>query len=307
MGGICAAGCCPHECDSCRDHGCPEDLPAAPLAERAAHLYLCQGLSTYRIARLTGVSRQLIGRLLSLSGVVVRPRGAGRPRSPDHAGQDAGDLMEYLYVRLRLSSTQVAELTGIADRTVRQRLRARGAPMRTRGRYNREDRAAVPPEILADLYVRSGLTAGEVGMILGVSARVVLRAAHDAGLPVRVGGPPPRGGPGQIQLIRALYADPAVTRTLDRHGVPAVPEPGAIWERFPLPVPLSADLAEELYTGCGIAVHHIELLTGQPAATISRLLKARGIPMRRPGGRAPFMQRWRAGQLSPPGGNASGG
>jgi hypothetical protein len=256
-------------------------------------------LSTYRIARLTGVSRQLIGRVLSLSGVAVKPRGAGRPRTPDRADGDADHLMEYLYVRLRLSSTQVAELTGLADRTVRQRLRARGVPMRTRGRCNREDRIAVAPEILAELYVRSGLTATEIGMILGVSRRVVLRAAHDAGLPVRIGGPPPRGGPEEIELLRALYADPAVARTLDRFGVPAVPEPGAIWERFPVPVPISAELAEELYIRCGIAVHHIELLTGQPAGSVSRLLKAQGAPMRRPGGRTPFMRRWRAGQQRP--------
>lgn len=296
MGGNCTAGCCPHDSEGPPSRGCPEDVPAAPLAERAAHLYACQGLSTYRIAALTGISRQRIGRLLSRSGVAVKPRGAGRPKSRDRAARDADDLMEYLYARLRLSSTQVAALTGLADRTVRQRLRARGVPMRTRGRCNREDRAVVAPEILAELYTRSGLAADEIGTMLGVSRRVVLRAAHDAGLPVRIGGPPPRGGPEGIELVRALYADPAVRRALDRHGVAAVPAPGAIWERFPVPVPLSAELAAELYEDCGIALHHIELLTGQPAATVRRLLHGNGITMRPAGGRTPFLQRWRASQ-----------
>jgi DNA-binding CsgD family transcriptional regulator len=295
MGASCTAGCCPHDSESGPAPGCPEDIPAAPLAERAAHLYVCQGLSTYRIAALTGISRQRITRLLSRSGVVVKPRGAGRPKSRDRAARDADELMEYLYVERRLSSTQVAALTGLADRTVRQRLRAGGVPMRTRGRCNREDRTAVAPEILAELYVRSGLAADEIGAMLGVSRRVVLRAAHDVGLPVRIGGPPPRGGPEQIELLRALYADPAVRRALDRHGVRAVLAPGPVWERFPVPVPLSAELAAELYDGCGIALHHIELLTGQPAATVRRLLHGNGITIRPPGGRTPFIKRWRAG------------
>jgi hypothetical protein len=297
MGRNCTAGCCPHDSESLPSPGCPEDVPAAPLAERAAHLYACQGLSTYGIATLTGISRQRIGRLLSRSGVAVKPRGAGRPKSPDPAVQDTDELMEFLYVQRRLSSTQVAALTGLADRTVRQRLRARGVPMRTRGRCNREDRTVVAPEIMAELYVRSGLPAGEIGTMLGVSRRVVLRAAHDAGLPVRIGGPPPRGGPEEIELVQALYADSDVRRALNRHGVPVVPAPGAIWERFPVPVPVSAELAVELYEGCGIALHHIELLTGQPAATIRRLLHRNGITIRPPGGRTPFMHRWRVDQL----------
>lgn len=292
----CAAGCCPHDSDESAGRGCPEDIPGAPLAERAARLYACQGWSTYRIAEVTGISRQRIGRLLNRSGVAVKPRGAGRPHPRDPATQATDELMEYLYARLRLSSTQVAALTGIAGRTVRQRLRARGVAMRTRGRYNREDRTGVAPGILADLYVRSGLTADEIGAMLGLSRRVVLRAAHDAGLPVRIGGPPPRRGPEDIELVRALYADPAVRRTLDRHNVPVVPESGPIWERFAEPVPLTTDLAAELYQECGISLHHIELLTGQPEDTVRKLLHASGVAMRSPGGRTPFIQRWRAAQ-----------
>jgi len=37
--------------------------------ERAAHLYTCQMLSTYKIAAVTGIDRQRITRLLHEGGV----------------------------------------------------------------------------------------------------------------------------------------------------------------------------------------------------------------------------------------------
>jgi hypothetical protein len=123
----------------------------------------------------------------------------------------------------------------------------------------------------------------------------VLRSAHDAGLPVRVGGAPPGHGPSEIELIQTLYADPIVSEVLTRHGVPQVPMPGPIWQRFPAPHNLTAELAIELYSCCGLGLHHIELLTGQPAKTVGNLLRASGVPLRSAGGRSPFMRRWREG------------
>jgi len=192
-----------------------------------------------------------------------------------------------------MPSTQIARIAGIPARTVRERLRARGVPMRTRGRWNREDRVTVSLDDLAALYVRAGLSAGEAGSVLGVSRRIVLRSAHDQGLPVRVGGPPPARGPSQIELLTALYADPQVRRVLNRHGVPVVKEAGPIWERFPVPHRLTSDLLISLYEGCGLSLHHIELLTGRPAAAAGALLHASGIKLRPAGGRSPFMRRWR--------------
>lgn len=272
------------------DAGAPPD--AAP-AELVPHLYACQGLSTHRIAGLTGISRYRVGRLLSQAGVPVKPRGAGRPRPPG-AEQDAlTDTMARLYLKSRLSSGQISTLTGIPERTVRAWLSRRGVPLRTRGRLNREDRITVPADALAELYLRSGLTAAETGELLGVSYRTVLRAAHDQGLPVRVGGAPPHSGPAEIELIDALYDDPLVQQALARNGLPRRPAGGPIWQRFPVPLRVDADLAEELYAGCGVGLRHIELLSGQPAETIRGLLHARGVPLRPPGGRSPFLRRWR--------------
>ena len=229
-------------------------------------LYACQLLSTYQIGRITGDNLQRVNWVLRKAGVPVNPRGTGRPRAGrDDRARHLDDLMTDMYLRRRkLSTTQIAGLVGIPAPAVRYRLLARGVPMRTRGGNNREDRIAVPQDELADLYVQAGLSADEVGQMLGVSRRVVLRSAHDAGLPVRVGGAPPQHGPSEIELIQALYADTIVSEVLTRHGVPRVPLPGPIWQRFPAPHNLTAELATELYSGCGLGLHHIELLPVSP-------------------------------------------
>lgn len=291
-GGQCPGGCCPHN-GAAQDAACPADLPQAPLPERAAHLYACQMLSIREVRAATGADRQRIARLLREAGVEVGPPGAGRRprRTPEDQRLDA--LMTRLYQEQRMPSTQIAVLAGIPDHAVLSRLRARGVTIRSRGRNNREDRVTVSPDDLTGLYLHAGLSSDEVGRLLGVSHRIVLRSAHDQGLPVRVGGAPPSRGPTDIELLAALYADPEVRRVLDRHGVPVVPDPGPIWRRFPVPHPLTAALVTDLYEGCGLSSQHIELLTGRPAAATRELLRASAVPMRAAGGRSPFMRRWR--------------
>jgi hypothetical protein len=281
----------------------PPGMPAtgADLTQLISHLYLCEGLSTYRIGAVTGIDRQRVNRMLARVGVPVKPRGAGRRRP---VGQDQvalDDVIQHLYTDCGLSSGEISTVTGIPQRTVRDRLRARGVRMRTKGRLNREDRVAVPAEALIRLYVSGGLSAADTGRLLGVSGQIVLRAAHDEGLPVRVGGPEPSRGPGEIELVRALYADSLVKQALARHNVAHRPAGGPIWQRFPTPVPVSAELAEELYVACGLSVRHIELLTGQPSETVLRLLRAQAITRRSVGGRSPFMRRWKAGLPTAPG------
>ncbi len=267
------------------------------MRERVAHLYSCQGLSTYRIADVTGLSRQVATRMLHRAGVAVKPRGSGRRRLSRDSGAAVRDsLLADLYLRRRFTCAQISELTSVPARTVQDRLQAQGVRLRTRGGFNREDRRAVEPAALVDMYLRAGLPAGEVGKALGVSRKIVLRAAHDQGLPVRIGGPVPARGPAEIELIEALYADIQVQRTMKRHGLPRVPAGGALWQRFPVPHHLTADLATELYVPCGLGLTHIELLTGQPAASVGKLLRRTGVALRPAGGRSPFLHRWRAGQ-----------
>jgi transposase len=287
--------CCPYA-DREPAGTLPESGPGATdLTGLATHLYVCKGLSTYRIGEIVGASRQRVQRLLARAGVPVKPRGAGRPRRGDDSRAQLDDLMARLYVEAGWTSAQISKVAGISQRSVRDRLRARGVRIRTRGRLNREDRLSLPVDLLQEWYVTAGLSASDAGRIFGVSRQVVLRAAHDYGLPVRVGGPEPGRGPTEIELIDALYADSMVRHVLRRYGIPRRAAGGPIWQRFPVPLPVSPQLAEELYAQCGLTARHIELLTGQPSQTVLRLLKAHGVARRPAGGRAPFMRRWRAG------------
>lgn len=286
--------CCPYAIRELAATSLASRAGADDLAGLVAHLYVCKGLSTYRIGEIVGAGRQRVQRLLARSEVPVKPRGAGRPRPRDESQALLDDLMAGLYVESGWTSGQISKLAGISQRSVRDRLRAHGVRMRTRGRLNREDRLSLPPDVLRKWYVIAGLSAADTGRLLGVSRQIVLRAAHDEGLPVRVGGPEPTRGPAEIELIEALYADAMVAHALSRHAIPRRPAGGPIWQRFPVPFPVSPQLAEELYVQCGLAARHIELLTGQPSHTVLRLLKAHGIACRPAGGRAPFMRRWRA-------------
>jgi hypothetical protein len=281
------------QCDDTQVSPLPDESGAA--TPRLAHLYLCQGLSTYGIAQLTGLDRQRVTRLLHRAGVPLRPRGAGgtRPgqRRPDPPS--LGLVLAELYVVQRLSTPQIGEMLGLPDRRIRDRLRKYGIQARTRGGWQREDRRALPAEALQLLYRVQGLSADDVGRKFGTSRKAVLRTAHDLGLPVRAGGTVASSGPGEIQLIDALYADLFVSAVLAEHNIAPVPSGGPIWRRFPEPVPLTRQLVTDLYWRCGAGLHHIELLTGQPAQTVRNFMGRTGISTRHPGGRSPFIRRWR--------------
>jgi hypothetical protein len=261
-----------------------------------AHLYLCRGLSTYAIGEITGLDRQRVTRMLHRAGVPLRPRGAGRPR-PLRRQDPPGlpKVLADLYEAGRLGSPQIAAITGLPERTIRDRLRRYGVQVRTRGGWSREDRRHVAAEILDELYTRLGLTAEEAGQRLGTSRDTVLRSAHALGVPVRAGGIVQVTGPDEIKLVEALYADPLIAAVLHARDIPRVPPGAPIWQRFPDPVPLTTPLVKDLYWGCGTALSHIELLTGQPAVTVRGFMRRAGIPLRHPGGRTPFLRRWRAG------------
>lgn len=266
-----------------------------PCLDELVRLYVDEGLSTYRIGALVGLDRQAVARRLRRAGVAMPARGAGRAR-PLRCHEDPDALaarLRELSIDKHLTATAIGQLLGIPARTVRDRLHAFDIATRTRGRCNREDRVEAPTDTVRELYVLAGMTAEQVGACTGVPARVVLRTAHDDGLPVRVGGPPPVDGPRDIRLMEALYSDELVTAILHAHHVPQVRTEGPIWARFPQPVPLHLPLLTALYHRAGLALRHIELVTGQPAHTIGRTLRAGGIPLRARGGRAPFLRRWR--------------
>ena len=124
---------------------------------------------------------------------------------------------------------------------------------------------------------------------------VMANAARQRQAPVARLSPPSRRGPSEIELLTALYADSEVRQVLDRHGIPVVNLSGAAWRRFPAPQPLTDGLVSDLYETCGLSLHHIELLTGRPAAAAGAVLRAGGFKLRPAGGRSPFTERWRLG------------
>ncbi len=226
--------------------GLPGDILAEPCAycaagaeeivtadqwppERLAHLYRCRGLSTHRIADLTGLDRQRVTRALYRAGEALRPRGAGRFRPLRRPDDRPGlpQLIAELYEVARLSSRQIAAITGLPERTIRDRLRRYGIRVRSRGGWNREDRRTVPAVTLRDLYEQLGMTADEIGQLIGTSRSTVLRSAHTLGVPVRTGGPAVRlSGPEEIELVKALYQDETVRGFMRCEGIPLRPPGG---------------------------------------------------------------------------------
>lgn len=264
---------------------------AADLARQAAARY-DEGLSIRRIAAELGLSPSRVRRLLRGAGVVLSPRGRGRPRPTTRAPipPEVVEQLATLYLDRRLTRAEVAAYFGVSEDRVRAWLRRLGIRTRTRGGANREDRGRLDTALLEELYVRRGLTADQVAAATGVSRREVLDSLRDAGLPVRV--PLPDGDERHV-LLDELYGDATVLATLRRHRVPLVPRPGPLHERFPVPVALFDLLLKDLYEGCGLSTVQMELVTGWPAATLREAMVRLGIPLRAAGGLSPFSRRCR--------------
>lgn len=267
----------------------------ADLADQVCALYERDGLSTRSIADALGIGKRRVDRLLHAAGVSIASRGAGRarPRARHADPPDLPERLRELYVNEGLTRRQIAQALGISEGLVRLRLAEYGIASRTRGRYSREDRHDVAATAVRTSYHDRGLSAQQAADRLGVSRTVLLRSAHDHAIPVRPGAVT-RARTGPIELIRALYADPLIRATLQRHGVAVMTRAGSISERFPHPVALTPKLCIELYTGCGASTTDIELLTGRPSTAVRDQLHRAGITLRPPGGRSPFRRRWEA-------------
>ena len=264
----------------------------AELVGHVVDLYVFAGLSTYHIARQLGVDRQRVNRMLRRAGVDIAPRGRGRPRPSTRERAPGEAELRRLYVDQRMTTPAIGRLLGIPERRVRIQLARYGIERRHRGGWDRADRLDVDRDEVEALYVHHALSADSAAAVIGVPLQAVLRSAHNHGLPVRPGCAAPEDAT-PVQLIQALYDDPWVPRTLLSHGVPIVRSSGTLCERFPNPTPLTPSLLRDLYLRCGLSSFQIELVTGQPSATILRKLEAAGVERRSRGGLSPFMTRWR--------------
>ncbi len=148
-------------------------------------------------------------------------------------------------------------------------------------------------EAVPDVTVRRGARRGGTDEWLD---QVMADLPQEHQVPATRVAPSSSRGPSEIELLSALYADSEVHGVLDRHGVPVVTLAAPAWKRFPAPQPLTTALVSDLYEGCGLSLHHIELLTGRPAAAVGAVLRTSGVKLRRAGGRSPFMERYRLGK-----------
>jgi hypothetical protein len=174
-----------------------------------------------------------------------------------------------------MSVRKIAAVTGVDRQRITQLLYEVAIEDRPRGAWRRRTRRTAEDERLD---------------------QVTALLSREQQVPATQVAPPPSRGPSEIELLAALYAAPEVRQVLDRHGVPVATLAWPAWRRFPAPRPLTAVLVGDLYEGCGLSLHHIELLTGRPAAAAGAVLRASGVKLRPPGGRSPFLDRWRPGK-----------
>ncbi|MDH2903782.1 MAG: hypothetical protein PXZ08_07520 [Actinomycetota bacterium] len=266
------------------------------VVDQIVDLYSESGMSTRRIAEIMQIDRQRVTQILCDNGIAVAPRGVGRTRPLRVPNVISKNDLEYLYTTQRMSSVEIGRVLGLSDRFIRSRLKLWRIERRTKGALNRYDRQEVDTGELTRLYLEKEWAASVVSEELGTSLGIVLRSAHSSGLAIRAGGSPRPSPSYDIHLIEALYDDSEVEAILTFHKIQVVRSPGPIWVRFPTPAALTEELLTALYCECGLAIFHIELLTGAPASTILHKLEEYGIDRRGRGGLSPFMQRWRAKQ-----------
>jgi hypothetical protein len=192
----------------------------------------------------------------------------------DLPGAPLPERVAHLRACQLLSVRRIAAVTGVDRQRITQLLYEVAIEDRPRGAWRRTTRRT--------------RTAGDERL-----EQVLARLSEEQQRPATQVAPPSSRGPSEIELLAALYSDQEVRGVLDRHGIPVVTTAGPPWKRLPGPQPLTAGLVSDLYEGCGLGLHHIELLTGRPAAAAGALLRASGIKLRPPGGRSPFMDRWR--------------
>ena len=263
-----------------------------PLAVDAAtltDLYLTRRLDDPAIGAQLGVPAWRVTarrRQLGVTRPHLPPPHPGPPPPPPP------EVLRRLYLGQRLTIAALGKRYHTAPKVARRWLRDAGVPIQPR--TSRDHRITLDTTQLRELYHDREWTAAEIAARLDTTTHLVLRALHDAGIPVRRGSRRRRRPEEDTRLIAELYTDAEITAALDQHQVPRRSEPGSITSRFPTAVPLSEELLHDLYTGIGLSARQIELLTGQPHEQVLDALHRAGITVRRQAGPSPWLARRRA-------------
>ena len=143
-------------------------------------------------------------------------------------------MLRQLYLDERLPTAAIGQRYGTDPKTARRWLRAAGIAVRPR--TAREHRHTLDITELRELYHHRQWTVAEIAAHLDSTIQLILRALHDAGVPVRRSGiRPRRRPPDDTQLLAALYADPDVTAVLRAPPGPGTASAPAGQHHRPLP------------------------------------------------------------------------
>lgn len=281
--------------------------PAGPTVTDAeiAEMYQAEPVPAAEIARRLGISTTRALKALEREGVevdparqasAVRATNARRRGTVPSLPAEQADLAVRYYREEGWSYRMIGEHLGVSAAKVRAELRRRGIPAhqhRPQGQGSRASRTEASVEKVRQLYVESEWSAQDVAAQLDSSIHVVLRTGHAHGVPIRQGGGGRPAVTSTVAVIDSLYRDEQVSEVLDRHAVPRRPPGGGIAVRFPEPVPLTAQLLDELYHGAGCSSSQIELLTGQSQIVVRATMRRLGIELR-PEHMSPALLRLRA-------------
>jgi len=288
--------------------GLPGHLPPAGPAvtdAQVAAMYRAEPISASEIARRLGITTHRALDALHREGVDIDPgrqaaaaraasarrRGTVQSLSPGKAEWAVRHYRDEGW-----SYRMIGEHLGVSTAKVRAELQRRGIPAHRSppiGPGSRASRTEAPIDKVRKLYVESEWSAQDVAAQLDSTINVVLRTGHAHGVPIRQGGGGRPTVTAAVALIDGLYRDEQISEVLDRHAVPKRPAGGDIAVRFPDPVPLTAQLLDELYHEAGCSSGQIELLTGQPQIVVRANMNRLGIPLR-PEHMSPALLRLRA-------------
>jgi DNA-binding CsgD family transcriptional regulator len=138
-------------------------------------LYIKQGKSTYKIAKMYGCSIALVRYRCIKYGIKLRPR--------RESIKIKKSVLQKLYVKEGNSLEKIADMLSCSPLTVSNRCRQYGIKIGGTKRIK-----GLNKSLLQKLYIREGKTIREIGKILGCSRDVVRRRCKEFGVPLRPTG-----------------------------------------------------------------------------------------------------------------------
>lgn len=143
--------------------------------EEVARLYYEEGLTQEQIGEIYGVSFSGISQRMRKWGMETRTQS-------DYKIEIQKELLEELYYNQRLTLKQIAEIFGVTDGTVANRMKEYGMKRRKHSDYTYID---IPKEELCQLYVEYQMTVSSIAEIYGCAVSSVYKRLAEHGIELR--------------------------------------------------------------------------------------------------------------------------